>query len=52
MGMIYKRGAIYWIKYYSAGGPIPESTGTTQQKEAHAYLRRRNGEQSSSAVAC
>jgi hypothetical protein len=25
MGMIYKRGEIFWIKYYSGGKPIRES---------------------------
>ena len=34
MGMLYKRGEIFWIKYYSSGKPIRESTGTTKQKEA------------------
>jgi hypothetical protein len=28
MGMIYKRGEVFWIKYYCAGPPILESTGT------------------------
>src|SRR3954463_3824854 len=26
MGMIYKRGEVFWIKYYSGGRPIREST--------------------------
>ena len=29
MGMIYKRGRVFWIKYYRGGKPIRESTGTT-----------------------
>lgn len=41
MGMIYKRGDIYWIKYYSAGRPMPESIGTTQQKEATRILKEK-----------
>jgi len=28
MGMLYKRGEVLWIKYYCAGRPIRESTGT------------------------
>lgn len=43
MGMIYKRGEIFWIKYYCAGRPIRESTGTTKQKEAERFLKNREG---------
>jgi integrase len=43
MGMIYKRGDIFWIKYYCAGRPIRESTGTTKQKEAERFLKGREG---------
>jgi integrase len=43
MGMIYKRGEVFWIKYYSAGKPIRESTGTTKQKEAERFLKDREG---------
>jgi hypothetical protein len=32
--MIYKRGEVFWIKYYSGGRPIRESTNTKKQKEA------------------
>jgi integrase len=43
MGMIYKRGEVFWIKYYSAGRPIRESTGTTKQKQAERFLKHREG---------
>jgi integrase len=32
MGMLYKRGKVFWIKYYCAGRAIRESTGTTKQR--------------------
>jgi hypothetical protein len=43
MGMIYKRGEVFWIKYYSGGKPIRESTKTTKQKEAERFLKDREG---------
>lgn len=43
MGMIYKRGQMFWIKYYSGGKPIRESTGTMKQKEAERFLKDREG---------
>ena len=43
MGMIYKRGQVFWIKYYCAGRPIRESTGTTKQKQAERFLKHREG---------
>lgn len=43
MGMLYKRGKVFWIKYYSAGRPIRESTGTTKQKEAERFSKDREG---------
>ena len=43
MGMIYKRGKGFWIKYYSGGKPIRESTGTSKQKEAERFLKDREG---------
>lgn len=43
MGMIYTRGEVFWIKYYCAGKPIRESTGTTKQKEAERLLKDREG---------
>ena len=44
MGMLYRRGSVFWIKYYSGGRPIRESTGTSKQKEAERFLRDREGQ--------
>src|ERR1043165_1906323 len=41
--MIYKRGEVFWIKYYSGGKPIRESTGTTKQKQAERFLKDHEG---------
>ncbi len=30
MGMTYKRGAVWWVKYYRNGRPIRESSHSTQ----------------------
>ena len=43
MGMLYKRGEVFWIKYYSGGKPIRESTGTKKQKEAERFLKNAEG---------
>ena len=43
MGLIYKRGKVFWIKYYSGGKPIRESTGSSKQKEAERFLKNREG---------
>ena len=43
MGMLYKRGEIFWIKYYLGGKPIRESTMTTKQKKAEQFLKDREG---------
>ena len=43
MGMLYKRGEVFWIKYYSGGKPIRESTGTSKQKQAERFLKDREG---------
>ncbi|NOS35934.1 MAG: site-specific integrase, partial [Deltaproteobacteria bacterium] len=34
MGSIYKRGSIYWIKYYRAGKPYRESTQSSKESAA------------------
>lgn len=44
MGMIYKRGAICWMKYYSNGKPYRESARTTKKSEAKRLLKKREGE--------
>ena len=43
MGMIYKRGQVFWIKYYSGGKPVRESTCTSKQKQAERFLKDREG---------
>ncbi len=43
MGMIYKRGKVFWIKYYGGAKPIRESTGTAKQKQAERFLNDREG---------
>ncbi len=44
MGSIYKRGGIYWIKYYKNGKPYRESTKSDRMSEAMRKLRHREGE--------
>jgi integrase len=43
MGMLYKRGETYWIKYYVNGRPVRESTRTGKQKAAERFLKDREG---------
>jgi len=44
MGMIYKRGHIFWIKYYRNGKPYFESTHTRNETEAKRKLKLREGQ--------
>lgn len=44
MGTIYKRGAVYWIKYYRNGKPYRESTRSTKELEAKRMLKLREGQ--------
>ena len=44
MGMIYKRGRTYWLKYYRNGKPYYESTGTQKEADARKLLKKREGE--------
>jgi len=44
MGMIYKRGKTYWIKYYRSGKPYRESTRSKKEADAKRLLKRREGE--------
>lgn len=44
MGMIYKRGNIWWLKYYRDGKPYYESARTTKETEARRLLKKREGE--------
>ncbi len=41
--MLYKRGEIYWIKYYVGGKPIRKITGTPKQKETERFLKVHEG---------
>jgi integrase len=47
MGMIYKRGKVFWIKYYRNGKPFFESSKSEKEGEARKLLRKREGEISS-----
>jgi integrase len=44
MGSIYKRGNIYWIKYYRNGRPYRESTKSIKEADAKRLLKKREGE--------
>jgi integrase len=44
MGMIYKRGNVWWIKYYRNGKSFRESSGTTKKMVAKKLLDRREGD--------
>jgi integrase len=44
MGMIYKRGKTYWIKYYRNGKPYYESSKSHKESKAKRLLRKREGE--------
>ena len=44
MGMIYKRGKIFWIKYYRHGEPFRESYKSRAWAEAANLLKIREGE--------
>ncbi len=43
MGMLYRRGTVFWVKYYVNGRPIRESTGTDKETEAKRFLKEREG---------
>ncbi len=44
MGSLYKRGSVWWIKYYRNGRPIRESTATDKEMEAKRFLKLREGD--------
>lgn len=44
MGMIYKRGNIFWIKYYRNGKPFYESSQSDEVTKAKKLLRLREGQ--------
>ena len=44
MGCIYRRGRIYWVKYYRNGKPYAESSHSDKQEVAKRLLKIREGE--------
>ncbi len=44
MGSMYRRGEIWWIKYYRNGKPYRESSHSDKEKEAKRLLKKREGE--------
>jgi len=44
MGSIYKRGNVYWIKYYRDGKPYRESSKSEKEGPAKRLLKRREGD--------
>jgi len=44
MGTIYKRGSVWWVKYYRDGKPYYESSQSPKESQAHKLLARREGE--------
>lgn len=44
MGSIYKRGNVFWIKYYRHGKPFRESTKSSKEADAKRLLKKREGE--------
>jgi integrase len=43
MGHLYRRGDVWWVKYYRNGRPIRESARTTKETEARRFLKQREG---------
>jgi integrase len=43
-GSIYKRGSVYWIKYYRDGKPFYESSQSDKQGDAQRLLNKRRAE--------
>lgn len=43
MGALYKRGNVWWVKYYANGRSVRESTGTEKESEAKRFLKAREG---------
>jgi len=44
MGSIYKRGKIYWVKYYRSGKPYRESSHSSKEHVAKRLLKIREGQ--------
>lgn len=43
MGSLYRRGSVWWIKYYANGRPYRESSGSEREKDAKDLLKSREG---------
>lgn len=43
MGSVYRRGRVWWVKYYVNGRPVRESARTVRETEACRLLRQREG---------
>jgi len=44
MGSIYKRGNVFWVKYYRNGKPYRESSKSKKESDAKRLLKKREGE--------
>jgi integrase len=44
MGTLYKRGAVWWIKYYQNGVGMRESSHSTKESKAKSLLKLREGD--------
>jgi integrase len=44
MGCLYRRGGVYWIKYYREGKPFNESSRSEKKEVAKRLLKQREGE--------
>ena len=44
MGSIYKRGTVFWVKYYRNGKPYRESSMSDKETDAKRLLKKREGE--------
>ncbi len=47
MGSLYRRGNVWWIKYYANGRAIRESMGSAKETEAKRVLKDREGKAAS-----
>ena len=43
MGSVYRRGKIWWVKYYQNGRPYRETSNSTKKREAEKHLKKREG---------
>ena len=44
MGMTYRRGAVWWVKYYRNGRLIRESSYSSKESDAINLLKLREGD--------